>query len=100
MFEKLLYVLKKNFLYALIFVIALVFFVYYAGNVLDWIIAVIAAVLACMCGMILYNKYKTTSMPAKRPVAKKSAPATRPVAKKSAPAKRPAAKKSPATKRK
>lgn len=99
MFEKLLYVLKKNFLYALIFVVALVFFVYYAGNVLDWIISVIAAVLACMCGMVLYNKYQTTTVPvAKKTSAAKKA-ATKPAAKR-VPTKKAASKKSASKKAK
>lgn len=87
-FEKILKILSKNIVATVIFIVAIVFFVAFSDGVLSGLISAFGAVVACFCGVILYNEIKkglkaepaktaeskTADKTAKKAVAKKAAP--------------------------
>ncbi len=64
MFDRWLNVLSKNLGYTIVFVVAVVFFVYFSDGLIPGLIAAVSAVLAYTCGSMLYREYKNT-VPAK-----------------------------------
>lgn len=87
-FEKILKILSKNIVATVIFIVAIVFFVAFSDGVLSGLISAFGAVVACFCGVILYNEIKkglkaepakpaeskTADKTAKKAVAKKATP--------------------------
>ena len=68
-FEKLGKVLVKNMAYTVVFVIAFIFFIYFAGgDVLGGILTALSALIAYIAATLLYGEYKKMS----KPVAKKA----------------------------
>ena len=57
-FEKILKILSKNIVATVIFIVAIVFFVAFSDGVLSGLISAFGAVVACFCGVILYNEIK------------------------------------------
>lgn len=57
-FEKILHILSKNIVATIIFIVAIVFFVAFSDGVLSGLISAFGAVVACFCGVILYNEIK------------------------------------------
>lgn len=57
-FEKILKILSKNIVATIIFIVAIVFFVAFSDGVLSGLISAFGAVVACFCGVILYNEIK------------------------------------------
>ena len=64
MFDRWMNVLSKNLGYTIVFVVAVVFFVYFSDGLIPGLIAAVSAVLAYTCGSMLYREYKNT-VPAK-----------------------------------
>ena len=60
MFDRWLNVLSKNLGYTIVFVVAVVFFVYFSDGLIPGLIAAVSAVLAYTCGSMLYREYKNT----------------------------------------
>ncbi len=60
MFDRWLNVLSKNLGYTIVFVVAVVFFMYFSEGLIPGLIAAVSAVLAFTCGAMLYKEYKNT----------------------------------------
>ncbi len=72
MFDKWATVLSKNLGYTIAMIVAIIFFFYFSNGLIEGLIAAVAAMIACMCGVALYGEYKRTPAPKQAPAKKTS----------------------------
>ena len=80
MFDKWANVLSKNLGYTIAMIVAIIFFCYFSNGLIEGLIAAVAAMIACMCGVALYGEYKRAPAP-KQASAKKVPAKSKPKAK-------------------